>query len=112
MSQFSLHLQVFFILRKKNNQVTFLHVYHHTSMFLLWWIGVKWVAGGQCELFLAGVTLYSIITSVQKYLLFIPPPPLSRQLLEGEEESQADPCPPPCPSVDWENMSALSYSAS
>lgn len=41
---------VFFILRKKNNQVTFLHVYHHTSMFLLWWIGVKWVAGGQSVL--------------------------------------------------------------
>uniref|UniRef100_A0A3P9DNT4 Elongation of very long chain fatty acids protein n=1 Tax=Maylandia zebra TaxID=106582 RepID=A0A3P9DNT4_9CICH len=38
---------VFFILRKKFNQVTFLHVYHHCSMFTLWWIGIKWVAGGQ-----------------------------------------------------------------
>ncbi|XP_071830825.1 very long chain fatty acid elongase 4-like [Apostichopus japonicus] len=37
---------IIFILRKKNNQVTFLHVYHHTSMFVLWWIGMKWVAGG------------------------------------------------------------------
>lgn len=37
---------VIFILRKKNQQVSFLHVYHHTSMFLLWWIGIKWVAGG------------------------------------------------------------------
>lgn len=37
----------FFILRKKNNQVSFLHVYHHASMFPIWWIGVKWVAGGQ-----------------------------------------------------------------
>ncbi|KAL5502213.1 hypothetical protein EMCRGX_G008949 [Ephydatia muelleri] len=37
----------FFILRKKDEQVTFLHVYHHASMFLLWWIGMKWVAGGQ-----------------------------------------------------------------
>lgn len=34
------------ILRKKNDQVTFLHVYHHLSVFALWWIGVKWVAGG------------------------------------------------------------------
>ena len=41
--------QLFFILRKKNDQVTFLHVYHHASMFFLWWIGVKWVAGGQCK---------------------------------------------------------------
>nr|XP_054761516.1 elongation of very long chain fatty acids protein 4-like [Lytechinus pictus] len=23
------------------------HVYHHASMFVLWWIGIKWVAGGQ-----------------------------------------------------------------
>lgn len=38
---------IFFILRKKNNQVTFLHVYHHATMFPLWYIGVKWVAGGQ-----------------------------------------------------------------
>ncbi|XP_011405756.2 PREDICTED: elongation of very long chain fatty acids protein 4-like isoform X2 [Amphimedon queenslandica] len=41
---------LFFILRKKNDQVTFLHVYHHASMFFLWWIGVKWVAGGQSVL--------------------------------------------------------------
>lgn len=40
---------VFFILRKKFSQVTFLHVYHHCTMFTLWWIGIKWVAGGQCE---------------------------------------------------------------
>ncbi|XP_033108636.1 elongation of very long chain fatty acids protein 4-like [Anneissia japonica] len=38
---------VFFILRKKNNQVTFLHVYHHSSMIVNWWLGVKYVAGGQ-----------------------------------------------------------------
>ena len=40
---------VFFILRKKNNQVSFLHVYHHCTMFTLWWIGIKWVPGGQGE---------------------------------------------------------------
>uniref|UniRef100_A0A2P2I5L6 Elongation of very long chain fatty acids protein n=2 Tax=Hirondellea gigas TaxID=1518452 RepID=A0A2P2I5L6_9CRUS len=37
---------VFFILRKKNSQLTFLHIYHHSTMFTLWWIGVKYVAGG------------------------------------------------------------------
>ncbi|KAF0303631.1 Elongation of very long chain fatty acids protein 4 [Amphibalanus amphitrite] len=36
----------FFVLRKKNGQITFLHVYHHSTMFLLWWIGMRWVAGG------------------------------------------------------------------
>ncbi|KAL5007553.1 hypothetical protein ScPMuIL_016359 [Solemya velum] len=38
---------IFFVLRKKKNQISFLHVYHHASMFPIWWIGVKWVAGGQ-----------------------------------------------------------------
>eukprot|EP01122_Echinamoeba_exundans_P007537 TRINITY_DN2342_c0_g1_i1.p1 TRINITY_DN2342_c0_g1~~TRINITY_DN2342_c0_g1_i1.p1 ORF type:complete len:277 (-),score=42.86 TRINITY_DN2342_c0_g1_i1:162-992(-) len=37
---------ILMVLRKKNDQVSFLHVYHHVSVFALWWIGVKWVAGG------------------------------------------------------------------
>ncbi|XP_058834326.1 elongation of very long chain fatty acids protein 7-like [Topomyia yanbarensis] len=37
---------VFFVLRKKQNQVSFLHVYHHTGMVMLSWSGVKWFAGG------------------------------------------------------------------
>ncbi|XP_051525572.1 elongation of very long chain fatty acids protein 4-like [Myxocyprinus asiaticus] len=40
-------IQVFFILRKKNNQLTFLHVYHHGTVIFNWWTGVKYVAGGQ-----------------------------------------------------------------
>ncbi|CAI8056741.1 Elongation of very long chain fatty acids protein 4, partial [Geodia barretti] len=36
----------FFILRKKNNQISVLHIYHHSTMAALWWIGVKWFAGG------------------------------------------------------------------
>lgn len=36
----------FFILRKKNNQITFLHVYHHASMCVLWWMVCKWIPGG------------------------------------------------------------------
>ncbi|RZC41512.1 ELO domain containing protein, partial [Asbolus verrucosus] len=35
-----------FILRKKYNQVTKLHVYHHSSTFLIAWMGVKYVGGG------------------------------------------------------------------
>lgn len=42
----------FFILRKKDNQVTFLHVYHHVTMPLIWWIAVKWYAGGMCKFLL------------------------------------------------------------
>lgn len=42
---------LFFALRKKFNQISVLHVYHHSSMILLWWSGVKYVAGGQTFLF-------------------------------------------------------------
>lgn len=37
---------VFIILRKRNHQLSFLHIYHHATMFPLWWIGAKYVAGG------------------------------------------------------------------
>ncbi|GFO18908.1 elongation of very long chain fatty acids protein [Plakobranchus ocellatus] len=37
---------VFFILRKKFNQVSFLHVFHHGIMPVSWWFGVKLVPGG------------------------------------------------------------------
>lgn len=33
--------------RRKPEQVTFLHAYHHGTMFVIWWIGAKFVAGGQ-----------------------------------------------------------------
>lgn len=35
------------MLRKKNNQITFLHVYHHASMPLWYWLGAKFVPGGE-----------------------------------------------------------------
>uniref|UniRef100_A0A8V0YPL1 Elongation of very long chain fatty acids protein n=1 Tax=Gallus gallus TaxID=9031 RepID=A0A8V0YPL1_CHICK len=37
---------IFFVLRKKNNQVTFLHVFHHSIMPWTWWFGVKFAPGG------------------------------------------------------------------
>ncbi|RUS77525.1 hypothetical protein EGW08_014709, partial [Elysia chlorotica] len=41
---FFLH-QFFFILRKKNQQITFLHVYHHATMTVFTWLGVKFLPG-------------------------------------------------------------------
>uniref|UniRef100_A0A3Q2Y7Y9 Elongation of very long chain fatty acids protein n=1 Tax=Hippocampus comes TaxID=109280 RepID=A0A3Q2Y7Y9_HIPCM len=38
---------MFFILRKKNSQLTFLHVYHHSTMILNCWLGLKYTPGGQ-----------------------------------------------------------------
>ncbi|KAF5282863.1 hypothetical protein FQA39_LY17459 [Lamprigera yunnana] len=36
----------FFVLRKKTNQVSFLHVYHHVSTLIIAWIACKYFAGG------------------------------------------------------------------
>ncbi|KAG6465786.1 hypothetical protein O3G_MSEX015389 [Manduca sexta] len=36
---------VFFLLRKKKNQASFLHVHHHISSLILIWAGVKYVGG-------------------------------------------------------------------
>lgn len=36
---------IFFMLRKKDSQITFLHVYHHVSTLFLSWVGVKYVGG-------------------------------------------------------------------
>ncbi|XP_068703408.1 very long chain fatty acid elongase 4-like isoform X4 [Montipora foliosa] len=44
---------VFFILRKKNNQVSFLHVYHHSVMVVLGWTASKWLPGGISKYFQA-----------------------------------------------------------
>ncbi|XP_034824363.1 very long chain fatty acid elongase 7-like [Maniola hyperantus] len=37
---------IFFVLRKKSNQVSFLHLYHHTGMVLLVWGAVTYFPGG------------------------------------------------------------------
>ncbi|XP_029970937.1 ELOVL fatty acid elongase 8a [Salarias fasciatus] len=57
---------IFFILRKKNSQLTFLHVYHHATMIFNWWAGVKYVAGGQS--FLIG--LINSLVHVVMYLYY------------------------------------------
>ena len=40
-------LQVFFILRKKDKQLSFLHVYHHAGVFFGAWNATKFVPGKQ-----------------------------------------------------------------
>jgi len=37
---------VFFVLRKKTNQVSFLHLYHHSMMPVCAWIGARFLPGG------------------------------------------------------------------
>uniref|UniRef100_A0A8D0H9Z6 Elongation of very long chain fatty acids protein 2 n=1 Tax=Sphenodon punctatus TaxID=8508 RepID=A0A8D0H9Z6_SPHPU len=49
---------IFFVLRKKNSQITFLHVYHHATMFNIWWCVMNWIPCGQSFF---GPTLNSFI---------------------------------------------------
>ncbi|CAH0728022.1 unnamed protein product, partial [Brenthis ino] len=37
---------IFFVLRKKFSQISFLHVYHHTGMVMLIWGGITYLPGG------------------------------------------------------------------
>lgn len=64
--------QMFFLLRKKNNQVSFLHVYHHTTMVCLWWIGIKWVAGGQCKFFFCLFFVFCFFDKISSSLSHYP----------------------------------------
>ncbi|XP_045534401.1 elongation of very long chain fatty acids protein-like [Papilio machaon] len=41
---------VFFVLRKKDKQISTLHIYHHTIMPIITWIGVKYIPGGHATL--------------------------------------------------------------
>lgn len=43
---------VFLVVMKKNSQLSFLHCYHHATMILSQWIGVKYVPGGRAYLHL------------------------------------------------------------
>lgn len=70
---------VFFVLRKKTNQITFLHVFHHSIVPLFCWIGIKLAPGGPNGFFplinsfihVIMYTYYALTTfgpSVQPYL--------------------------------------------
>ncbi|XP_050502031.1 elongation of very long chain fatty acids protein isoform X2 [Diabrotica virgifera virgifera] len=70
---------VFFVLRKKQNQVTFLHMYHHTVMPMVSWGGIKYVPGGHgtligfinCFVHIIMYSYYSLAAfgpKIQKYL--------------------------------------------
>ncbi|XP_064410232.1 elongation of very long chain fatty acids protein 2 [Latimeria chalumnae] len=69
---------IFFVLRKKNNQITFLHVYHHATMFNIWWCVMNWIPCGQgffgptlnsfIHVFMYSYYGLSAVPSMHKYL--------------------------------------------
>ncbi|CAH1375201.1 unnamed protein product [Tenebrio molitor] len=66
---------VFFVLRGKTSQVTFLHVYHHFGMIGLGWTGMKYLAGGH-SIFLGAVNSFVHTVMYFYYLLTIWKPEL------------------------------------
>ncbi|KAA0705005.1 Elongation of very long chain fatty acids protein 2 [Triplophysa tibetana] len=69
---------IFIVLRKKNSQISLLHVYHHASMFNIWWCVLNWIPCGQSffgpmlnsfiHILMYSYYGLSTIPSMQKYL--------------------------------------------
>ncbi|KZC08759.1 Elongation of very long chain fatty acids protein 7 [Dufourea novaeangliae] len=58
---------VFFVLRKKQNQVSFLHVYHHAGMSFGTWAATKFLAGGHLT-FLGSLNSFVHVVMYSYYL--------------------------------------------
>ncbi|XP_064601445.1 very long chain fatty acid elongase 4-like [Liolophura sinensis] len=69
----------FFVLRKKNSQVTFLHVYHHSTMPILWWIGVRFAPGGEAY-FSSSINCFVHVMMYTYYLLAALGPSMQKYL--------------------------------
>ncbi|BET02509.1 elongation of very long chain fatty acids protein [Nesidiocoris tenuis] len=76
---FELFDTIFFVLRGKQSQVTFLHVYHHTNMAVSTWVFIRYNQGtqsmimGACNSFVhvvmyAYYLLAALGPSIQRYL--------------------------------------------
>ncbi|XP_049285972.1 elongation of very long chain fatty acids protein AAEL008004-like [Anopheles funestus] len=59
---------VFFVLRKKQSHVSFLHVYHHTIMVLSTLLVMRYLAGGHC--FMLGM-LNTLVHAVMYFYFFL-----------------------------------------
>ncbi|XP_077295699.1 very long chain fatty acid elongase 7-like [Arctopsyche grandis] len=55
---------IFFVLRKKNNQITFLHVYHHTGMIIPGFLAMKYATLGHG---VSVITLNCIVHSIMYF---------------------------------------------
>ncbi|XP_018394932.1 PREDICTED: elongation of very long chain fatty acids protein AAEL008004-like [Cyphomyrmex costatus] len=59
---------VFFVLRKKQSQITFLHLYHHIGIVMGTWGAVKWLPGGHVT-FLGLINTFVHVIMYTHYLL-------------------------------------------
>ncbi|XP_060801119.1 elongation of very long chain fatty acids protein 7-like [Amyelois transitella] len=70
---------VFFVLRKKINQVSFLHVYHHTGMVVLIWGAVTYFPGGHGTL-VGVINTFVHVVMYSYYLITVWDPSLKGNL--------------------------------
>ncbi|GFY70915.1 elongation of very long chain fatty acids protein 1 [Trichonephila inaurata madagascariensis] len=59
-------MQVFFILRKKDSQINFLHVFHHSTVPVTAWFGVAYGPGGYNSIF----PLFNAFVHIWMYLYY------------------------------------------
>ncbi|CAH0407551.1 unnamed protein product [Chilo suppressalis] len=70
---------VFFVLRKKFNQVSFLHVYHHTGMVMITWGNATYLPGGHGTL-VGVINLFVHIVMYSYYLLTVAVPSVKKSI--------------------------------
>ncbi|XP_064071147.1 very long chain fatty acid elongase 7-like [Vanessa tameamea] len=70
---------VFFVLRKKYNQISFLHIYHHTGMVILIWGATTYLPGGHGTL--VGIINSFVHTVMYSYYLISVAMPKTKELL-------------------------------
>jgi hypothetical protein len=61
------------ILRKKDDQVTFLHVYHHASIYVIWWLNLKFSPGGEAYQSAAMNSLVHVVMYTYYFLRTVAP---------------------------------------
>jgi elongation of very long chain fatty acids protein 7 len=59
--------KVFYVLRKKERQISFLHVYHHIGILVAAWISAKYFPGGQAIY----VALYNTLIHCLMYVYYL-----------------------------------------
>lgn len=74
------HPQVFFVLRKKNNQVTFLHVYHHGCLVVACYFYIKFLTGGGQPILLGAINSFVHVVMYTYYFFTSYKPELKKSL--------------------------------
>ncbi|CAF4754769.1 unnamed protein product [Pieris macdunnoughi] len=70
---------IFFVLRKKSNQISFLHIYHHTGMVMMIWGAVTYFPGGHGTL-IGMVNSFVHVVMYGYYLLTVAMPSVKQSL--------------------------------